>query len=161
MNTPSGIAEIISQFGDPHPYIGDDGQMDEVTWKADYLAYAPLPVPLPLDWNRATSVTRTLCHKLMVSVFEDVLQKIVDAGLAAELKTYGGCYAYRPQRGSTKLSTHLWGIAIDLNPFENQLGTAGNMSRGVIDAFNQAGFLWGGDFHSRKDPMHFQFATGY
>ncbi|HZP16723.1 MAG TPA: M15 family metallopeptidase, partial [Terriglobales bacterium] len=73
-----------------------------------------------------------------------------------------GCFAFRPQRMGGRLSTHSWGIAIDLNPESNAQGTAGSMDRGVVEIFKSAGFAWGGNWQGRcRDPMHFQFCTGY
>jgi hypothetical protein len=76
------------------------------------------------------------------------------------LTCFGGCFAFRPQRTGTKLSTHCWGIAIDLNPYTNQQGTIGDMNAAVIDIFRAAGFEWGGDWtgHTR-DGMHFGFVA--
>ena len=162
MNTPDGLDQIIATFGDPHSYIGTDGNLSPL-WQESKLHQIALPFALPLDWNRAVTVTHMMCHQLLAETFEDVFDKIVNEGLQAQVKTFGGCFAYRPQRGSTgKLSTHTWGIAVDLNPFENQQGTPGNMNMDVVGIFREAGFKWGGDWEGpRADPMHFQFATGY
>jgi hypothetical protein len=35
------------------------------------------------------------------------------------------------------------------------------MNLQVVAVFEHFGFLWGGDFRGRPDPMHFQYATGY
>jgi D-alanyl-D-alanine carboxypeptidase len=51
---------------------------------------------------------------------------------------------------------------MNLNPLENVQGTAGNMNLGVVDIFRQPGFQWGGEWQGKsRDPMHFQFCTGY
>jgi hypothetical protein len=42
------------------------------------------------------------------------------------------------------------------------MGQDGDMPPGIVAAFKAAGFFWGGDWPGRnKDPMHFQFCTGY
>jgi D-alanyl-D-alanine carboxypeptidase len=49
-----------------------------------------------------------------------------------------------------------------LNPETNAQGTEGNMDSAVIKIFRDAGFEWGGDWQGKvRDPMHFQFCTGY
>ena len=36
------------------------------------------------------------------------------------------------------------------------------MDQAVVNVFRSFGFKWGGDWSYRsKDPMHFQFCTGY
>jgi D-alanyl-D-alanine carboxypeptidase len=85
-------------------------------------------------------------------------------------------YVCRSTRGSTTLSAHAYGLAIDLNPFLNpyrkgdlvlpELAGAylrrawrrpGMILRGgvVTRAFAAVGWTWGGDFSSVSDLMHF------
>ena len=73
------------------------------------------------------------------------------------LSNFGGCYNFRPIRGSNNLSNHALGIAIDIDPENNPLGAkVGKMPTIVIDAFKKQGFKWGGDYKGRKDWMHFE-----
>lgn len=161
MQTPNGLAEIVSTFGDITKFIGSDGHISP-DWEKEYLDWANLAFPIRLSWNQTITVTKIKCHKLLCPTFEGIFSQMVLKGLAVQIKTYGGCYAYRPQRASTKLSTHAWGIAIDLNPESNEMGTMGNMHPGVIKLFRDSGFLWGGDFlGARCDPMHYQFCRNY
>ena len=74
--------------------------------------------------------------------------------------TFDGCFNNRPQKGGTKLSTHAWGISVDLNAATNALGTSGDMDARVVEIFKEEGFVWGGEF-GRPDPMHFQYARKY
>jgi hypothetical protein len=86
----------------------------------------------------------------------------------------------RPVRGGDEWSAHAYGLAVDVNPFQNpyrngdlvlpELASA-YLDRGwrrpgmvrpggvVVDAFARIGWSWGGDFDSVIDPMHFS-ATG-
>jgi hypothetical protein len=85
-------------------------------------------------------------------------------------------YVCRTTRGSTTLSAHAYGLAIDVNPFLNpyrkgdlvlpELAGAyldrswrrpGMVLRGgvVTRAFAAVGWTWGGDFESVSDLMHF------
>lgn len=69
-----------------------------------------------------------------------------------------GTYNPRKVRGSaTKWSNHAFGAAIDLDAKDNGLGQKGDMPKWVVDAFKHQGARWGGDYHGRKDPMHFEF----
>lgn len=74
-------------------------------------------------------------------------------------------YAYRPVRGySTTLSNHSSGTAMDLNAAEHPLGKVGtwgvtktNQIRALIALRRLRGTVrWGGDYHNRKDEMHFE-----
>jgi hypothetical protein len=89
-------------------------------------------------------------------------------------------YACRPVRGRKSWSQHAYGLAVDVNPFQNpyhrgkvvlpELSTSylqrADVRRGmiragdpVVRAFASVGWKWGGDYHSLKDFMHFS-ATG-
>lgn len=161
IQVPNGYGEIVSTFGDIRRYVGSDG-MHLPAWEQDQLSFATLAFPIRLSWDQSITVTKIRCHKLLAPTFEFVFQEMVRKDFARFVKTYGGCFNYRPQRSATKLSTHSWGIAIDLNPESNEQGTMGNMNPGIIKLFEAAGFEWGGRWlPSRQDPMHFQYATGY
>lgn len=76
---------------------------------------------------------------------------------AAGVSKYAGAYNPRKVRGSaTKWSNHAYAAAIDLNAEENGLYAKGNMPQFVIDAFCRQGWMWGGWYSGRKDPMHFE-----
>ena len=90
-------------------------------------------------------------------------------------------YVCRAVRGSTQLSAHAYGLAIDVNPFLNPYvrdGTAGSrlvlpelasayldrswrrpgmiLPGGVVTrAFARVGWTWGGTFSTVTDLMHF------
>lgn len=161
MNVPNGLAEITAQFGNIAQYIHADGTIS-LDWEVDHIGLVQLPFSLTLSWDQTKQVDKMRCHKLMIPVFTQVFEELLSQGLAPLVSQFGGCYMYRPQRASTKISTHSWGIAIDLNPVDNEMGTVGNMDARMLEVFRNAGFTWGGDFSgNRKDPMHFQFCTGY
>jgi hypothetical protein len=90
-------------------------------------------------------------------------------------------FACRPVRGHTGWSQHAYGLAVDVNPFQNpyhkgnvvlpELATSyldrGNVRPGmirahgpVLTAFATIGWKWGGDYHSLKDFMHFSANGG-
>ncbi|MBA3914713.1 MAG: M15 family metallopeptidase [Acidobacteriales bacterium] len=159
LQPPHGFAEIVQVFGDVRQYIGADGNVTP-QWPAEILTTIDLPFPMRLDWDHSKLVSKLCCHKRVASLFRAVLADIQSHGLADKVETYGGCYAFRAKRGLAQYSAHAWGIAIDLNPATNALGTAGDMNAGLIQVFEAHGFEWGGHF-TRRDPMHFQFCRGY
>jgi len=95
------------------------------------------------------------------------------------------CFNYRVVDGTTSLSKHAYGLAIDINPFYNPYvvfksegstyispkGSEGYADRSLdfpykIDdedlcykLFQEHGFIWGGNWNSCKDYQHFQKVT--
>jgi LysM repeat protein len=158
---PHGFEAIRATFGDILRYIRDDGSIDP-KWETERMVKAALPFAVPLSWDTSKSVTGIRCHKLVAPLMEEVFRQIAAQGLKSAVKTYGGGYVYRPKRGQVKPSTHSWGIAIDLNPNTNAMGTVGDMDPRLVELFESLGFLWGGRWAGRgKDPMHFQYCSGY
>ena len=161
LTPPNGLEQILATFGDIYEYVRKDGTLDP-RWQADFLARAALPFALKLSWDPATSVTQMTCHKLLVDIFAEVFERIAAAGLQAKVQSFGGCFSFRPQRTGSRMSTHAWGIAVDLNPATNAQGSAGDMDAGIVEIFRTAGFTWGGQWEGkRRDAMHFQFCSGY
>jgi hypothetical protein len=90
-------------------------------------------------------------------------------------------FACRPVRGQKAWSQHAYGLAVDVNPFQNpyhrgdvvlpELATSylrrGDVRAGmirpggpVVRAFASVGWKWGGDYRSLKDFMHFSANGG-
>ena len=148
-HSPVGLDEIIATFG----------SLDLPDFEARYIVTFTLPYPL---FYEGTKVTRSRCHYLIVENLQKVFEDIKNAGLQAEVQNYSGIYAKRSIRGfQSHPSTHSWGIAIDLEAEKYPLGSQKRFPDEVVQIFRNAGFFYGGDFQSRKDPMHFQFCTGY
>jgi hypothetical protein len=158
---PNGLDQILSDFGNIYSFIREDGSLDP-GWETEYLTTAALTFPIPLCWDLSKTVNRIYCHKKIVPAVDNVFNTIHNEGLDGKIRSYGGCFNFRSKRTGSKLSTHCWGIALDINPETNAMGTPGDMDDRVIDIFKLFGFSWGGDWAGRsKDPMHFQFCTGY
>lgn len=159
--TPDGYDEIVETFGDLHSFIDDSGNLTS-QWNTEHLGVSIIPFSIPLSWNKGVLVRKITCNKVLIPIITDVFNQIDQNKLGHLIKNYGGCFNFRQQRGSSKLSCHSWGIAIDLNTDTNEMGTSGDMDPQVIKVFEDNGFYWGGNFSGkRQDPMHFQFATGY
>jgi hypothetical protein len=97
------------------------------------------------------------CNRAIFPQLKAALAEIVSRGLADEIHPdeYAGCYYPRFIAGSTTLSNHAFGLALDLNVPGNQRGTVGQIDRDVVDIFKSWGFGWGGDWNY-TDPMHFE-----
>jgi hypothetical protein len=161
ISPPNGLDGILMVFGNIYKYIQSDGTIAP-SWESDYLARCRLPFPLKLAMDHSREVTAIYCHKKLIEVLPELFSDIRDKGLQDRIKTYGGCYNFRTKRSGGKLSTHCWGIALDLNPETNAMGSQGDMDQRVVGIFRAYGFKWGGDWPGKgRDPMHFQFCTGY
>jgi hypothetical protein len=152
---------IVATFGDINRYIRPDGSLD-AHWREDSLVLVNLPFRLRLAWDHTRTVSRMTCHHKMAQIFASVFGQIQSRDLQAKITSFGGCFSFRRQRTGAPLSTHSWGIAVDLNPETNPQGSSGDMDAGIVEVFRAAGFEWGGDWTGKtRDPMHFQFCTGY
>lgn len=157
---PHGIEQIVATFGDIFAYINEDHTLNSA-WQAEYLVSVPLPFALALSWDRSRRVKRMTCHKLLRSLRRH-FWPFSTQELESKVTSFGGCFSFRPQRTGASLSTHSWGIAIDLNPESKTQGTTGNLDAIIVSIFKNLGFTWGGDWRGQtRDPMHFQFCSGY
>ena len=148
-NTPAGLDEIIDTFG----------SLRTPDFESRYIVPFTLPYPLFYDHIK---ITRARCHHLLVDNFQAVFKHLLDGGLSDQVSNFSGIYNSRSIIGQPMhASTHSWGIAIDLEASRYPLGSSARFPKEVVDVFRSAGFFYGGDFLSRKDPMHFQFATHY
>lgn len=74
---------------------------------------------------------------------------------------YSGSFNYRPKRGSSSLSMHAYGCAIDWDAEENAFHSHRHLFTAespLVIAFRREGAVWGGEWSSDVDAMHFQFA---
>jgi hypothetical protein len=117
-------------------------------------------------------VTSGRCHKKVKDSLLRVLTSIGDKwgdqrGIMEEAEDYGGIYNYRNSRGSSSLSMHAWGIAIDLDADDNGMHTpwptVADMPLEIMEKFAKEGWLAAGAFwthktvrHNGYDAMHFQ-----
>lgn len=88
-------------------------------------------------------------------------------------------FVCRPTRGSSRWSEHAYGLAVDVNPFQNPYVKDGDVTpglatsytdrsdvrpgmivpgAGVVEAFAEIGWGWGGTWDDPKDYMHFSAA---
>lgn len=154
------------------------------------------------DFNGEEQIGELICNKAiaqdMVEIFYELYQNDYQIERIRLIDEYGGddtasmadnntsCFNYRVVDGTTSLSKHAYGLAIDINPFYNPYvvynkGGTGNTyispagSEIYADRsqdfaykidendlcyrlFIEHGFTWGGNWNSSKDYQHFQKA---
>lgn len=132
------------------------GEIRNGNWKAekDHMCFVDMPTLLKIHTGKA----RIYCNKAIRLPLRQALDNVVARGLAAEFKTFDGCFCIRNSRGSSRLSTHSWGMAVDVNAETNRMYTDGDMSHELAACFEDEGFVWGGRW-KHKDAMHFQYVT--
>ena len=149
--------EVRREFGDPAEYITDSGGISS-KWESIIITSFLLPQPLPYCADTTIMIKSVRCHKRIAHFMQAALQELYDnTEVWGSINDFGGCYNWRTQRKSKNLSRHSWGIAIDIDVNDNPMATKGAMHPKAISIFRSYGFLWGGNFRSRKDPMHFEF----
>lgn len=79
------------------------------------------------------------------------------------LHNIGGTYNYRQIAGTKRLSTHSFGIAIDLNvknssywKWDKKYHYRNSIPKVIVDIFEKHGFIWGGRWY-HYDTMHFEY----
>ncbi len=96
------------------------------------IAYSPFK--LHLSWDLKSTITSFKCHekvaKNITSIYRQIaaeysVKQIEDLGL----NIWGGCYNFRKSRGGSTLSTHAYGIAVDIDPVRNQLRWGADKAR--------------------------------
>ena len=152
------------------------------------------------DFNGLIQAGELICNEYIADDLVDIFNELYKAEYRLEsvvlIDNFGGddtasmcadntsCFNYRVVEGSTSLSKHARGLAIDVNPFYNPYIVFGKGEGGSdyisppgseiyadrlasfaykIDEndlcyrlFKAHGFVWGGDWNSCKDYQHFQ-----
>lgn len=129
--------------------------------EAKWMAVLDVPDAIGRRWiNAATGkpTTRIYANRDMHGPLLEVFRLLRERGLVGELKTFDGCFNIRQVRGYGRVSTHAYGLGIDINAAENPLGGVPRLSAAFVRCWLDAGFDWGGRFKTRRDPMHFSYA---
>lgn len=144
---PSTRAQMARIFGDIK-YVNTAGGQVRITngWARRNMVKVELPI-----------VGRRWIHRKLVAHFSAALRYIEGEGLANEISQFGTWAPRHILHNPRKpLSLHSWGIAVDINWFENHYGDKSSLHPVIIEGFKKFGFTWGGDWRT-KDPMHFQY----
>lgn len=158
-------AECDAFYDNPRSRI--DNSKPSSGWESANLVRVKPPFVIRFEGKTVTA--GVLIHKKCADSLARVFQAIWDAAGHDQkvidkwgVSNYGGAYNYRQMRGSSRLSMHSWGCAIDLDPdnnaFHDQDPHFAHVPQ-VVKAFEDEGWTWGGRWSGRsKDGMHFQAA---
>lgn len=178
-------------------------QMEGISYPADPPADGPARSDLRycrlryVDFDGNDQEGELVCHADIAQDVCEIFAALYAAGYEIErirlIDAYDGddtasmtdnntsCFNYRLVEGTTRLSRHALGMAIDINPFYNPYITWPNGEMRISPAgseayadrsksfpykidrddlayrlFTEHGFTWGGDWNSVKDYQHFE-----
>lgn len=169
---PSGFEEIVAVYGNPGGVRR--GRCRQQWWKKA-IVMATLPFPMRASWDRSIIIRRQPFHRLVAPAALDALEAIAaqvppEYLRVCDLDVTGGVYCHRPKRGArqsqlgakgelrggAELSTHAWGIAIDICPHLGPMGGPDLIPAFITEAFTARGF-----HQLEHDTMHFQACRAY
>lgn len=133
--------------------VNPDGSINQdKKWVSEHLQTARMPI-----------IGTVRCHKLMIPQLEAALADLQAQGLAHLIKPEQAGRCFQPrfvERDPVNhaLSKHAWGLAIDLNVYDNPEGSTPKMDSRVVAVFEKWGFRWGGRW-TKPDGMHFELAA--
>ena len=182
--------------GISYPAQQQDSEELEITW--DELCYVHI---LHYDFDGNPTEGELICNKRIAQDLAEIFYELYRNEYQLErvllIDEYDGddtasmednntsCFNYRLVEGTTSLSKHALGLAIDINPLYNPYITYnGDGSENIVPAagefyadrsasfpykidendlcyklFTQHGFTWGGNWNNSKDYQHFQKTT--
>lgn len=134
------------------------------------LARIEVPWTMKLAWDKKTRIKTVSVHEKCAESLSRVFAEVSNTYSPQEIKEYGlnlygGSYNCRKMRGSERMSTHAWGIALDFDPERNQLRWDANkafLARPELEPFWQIWEREGWTSLGREkdyDWMHVQAAV--
>lgn len=160
---------VRTRAGGETPFLRHaDGVLPQALIKAQFGEFSyrdtgPGPVTLDPAWVAANIVQTdlpvlgpTTCHRTLLPALQGALRDLVAANLAHLVASFEGCFNARTIAGSTQLSRHAWGAAVDLNFSSNPTGVGSMQDARLVDIFERWGF-GSGDFWLVPDSGHFEY----
>ena len=149
------IAERARVFGAPrYREIGKGLVALDPKWQEANTELITIPQLRGVNCNGVPASGKVRVHTLARAPFMLAFAEIAAAGFLGDILTYDGLF-YPRHIGSNvarPLSSHSWGIAIDLNAAWNgygkppaKAGARGSVRR-LVPIFARYGFAWGGDW---------------
>ncbi len=208
--SPEKTDEIVSASDDEQPPAGiftSSEISEELKMRINGKSYADgCTIPYEdlrylqlsyVDFNGNTQVGEMICNKAIAADLLDIFSELYHNGYQIDkirlIDDYNAdddascdddntsCFNYRVVAGSTNLSKHAQGVAVDINPFYNpyvtypdgkiRISPVGSESYAdrssdfphkidendlAYKLFTKHGFAWGGHWKTLKDYQHFQ-----
>ena len=153
--TPQSYDQIVNRFGQP---CNADASAVWMSWTA-----SDNGVTYTFRFHRKLGgyPTQMVAGKggKSTNLDNDVYGHIQNAHLIGYTKSGIWGYNCRYVAGTTKWSTHAFGIAVDISSAYEPMGQCySTRNKNFASIFKDHGWRWGLDF---CDPMHFQYAFGY
>lgn len=121
----------------------------------------PAFVSVPSAWAAANIVPvpgfpRLRANRAIAAAIGRALSKAIAQGAVIDWATTGSYVTRRGRWESTRPpGYHSAGLAIDVN-WQQARVPDGVQDPRIVAAFKEEGFIWGGDWGSYRDPMHFE-----
>ena len=152
---------LMKFYGDPR---GSNGQVSKKWFSENMVKWTP-PYTIYYSDGKRTPLKTIFLHKKVVSVYTAAFTEVKNTFEPKEindlrLNISGGAFNYRVIRGGNRLSTHAFGIAIDMDPARNpypKKWKEGMINREFCDILMKHGIWWRGH-NGDIDAMHFQCA---
>ena len=158
--------EYVPKYSERYEYYGNpdaDGDFSwDTKWWDENMQRRDLPFPLIPSWHRGNLIYRLWMNKkiwpALLDAFIEIRSAFKDTRCHGEWNILGDAASIRPMKAHPDLSTHAFGIAIDLNNHKACWQCNPETQHPfIVEAFKERGFVWGGDFPEPYiDPMHFQ-----
>lgn len=154
--------QIKNLFGEFRYRVNSDRSLTILEdWEEENITSVYIPVLDGVQTYGGKFNGRVRFHKKGAEQLSRAFAAVKDAGLGSRILFFDGSFVPRLMRGSTMLSRHSWGTALDLNADWNGFrqkpaarGTRGSLYE-IADVVKPFGFSWGGDWSS-PDGMHFE-----
>lgn len=145
--------EVKRRFGEFSIKPSSNGSLaPDSAWMAQWIRTQNVPQLGPVECNKA------VLPDLVAAMKEITQRKLGSLVHTADFQREGGCFNPRIARFSDggALSTHSWGIAVDINVDDNPLGATPHQDPRLVAIMAEHGFTWGGRW-LRPDGAHFEW----
>ena len=160
------LAERIAKFGDPtggKPPVekGRGLIIPDRQWVADNIVWVDFPFYLPLSNGKKARGCQI--HRKCKPSLLKALRELEQNHLQGLIHSFDGSFVPRHigWKAGRPLSTHAWGIAVDLNTAEFPMGSLKVQARALVETMANHGFACGqnggGLWANTMDPMHFEY----